>query len=106
MSNSLLSDIKKGVNNDNLSSISKYFKKNSYIKNENINNEITENIITENTNNEYNFIDKENKLEEVKLINEEIKQMLEQVIEFKTNAYNKLKSNKIGEALKDYFSVK
>ena len=36
--------------------------------------------------------------EDLKLINEEIKNMLDEVVSYKTNAYNKLKANKIEEA--------
>jgi len=67
-----------------LSTISRYFKK-GY-------------------NNESDFTQTQQK-EEDRLINEETKKMLDEVIKFKTNAYNKFKANKIEDAMKDYFTV-
>jgi acyl-CoA-binding protein len=105
---SLYSDIKKGANNDNLSSISKYFKKGSNNKNEKITTGRIENYfaIQPNQNqSQSQNIEEYNQEEDINIINEEIKKMLDEVVSFKTNAYNKLKANKIEDAKKDYFSV-
>jgi hypothetical protein len=96
---SIISDFKNNMNNENLSSISKYLKRVSVKYNENIfydknfnpeNNQI--NIINEN-------------IEDLKDINKEIKEMLDKVMEYKAKAYLNFKANKINEAMRDYSNV-
>lgn len=102
---SLLSDIKKGINNENLSTISKYFKKDKTNKFSSNNN-----IINEKEKIEENF-EKEKKEENIdneglEIINDEIKSMLDKVVGYKTNGHNKFKINKVDEAMKDYLNVR
>lgn len=97
---SIICDFKNNMHNENLSSISKYFKRGSAKYNENIfydknfnpeNNQI--NVIAEN-------------VEDVKEINKEIKDMLDKVMDYKAKAYLSFKANRINEAMKDYLNVK
>lgn len=82
-----------------MSSISKYFRRGSAKYNENI-------FYDKNFNPENNSISNlNNNIDDIKEINQEIKQMLEKVMEFKTKAYLYFKSNKINEALRDYSNV-
>lgn len=110
MDESILSDIRKGANNDNLSSISKYFKK-GVINNNNYSfsfNNFDESKNNENEGNykDFNANDDNNNEEENKLINCEIKLMLDEVVKYKTKAYNKFKMNRIEEAMREYVNVK
>ncbi len=95
---SLVSDFKNNINNENLSSISKYFKRSAKY-NENI-------FYDKNFNPENNSINiLSDNIYEVKEIKKEIKEMLEKVMEFKTKAYLHFKANKINDALRDYSNV-
>lgn len=95
----IISDFKNNVNNENLSSISKYFKRGGAKYNENIfydknfnpqNNQI--NVVTDNP-------------EDLREINMEIKDMLDKVMDYKARAYLSFKANKINDAMKDYANV-
>jgi len=99
MDESIISDFRNNMNNENLSSISKYFKRGSIKYNENI--FYDRNFNPEN--NQINIIN--DNIDEIKEINKEIKEMLDKVMDFKSKAYLSFKANKINEALKDYTNV-
>lgn len=96
---SIISDFKNNINNENLSSISKYLKRGSVKYNENI--FYDKNFNPEN--NQINIIN--DNIDDLKEINKEIKEMLDKVMILKAKAYLSFKSNKINEAMKDYSNV-
>lgn len=96
----IISDFKNNINNENLSSISKYFNRGSVKYNENI-------FYDKNFNPENNkiFVTNDNQDNLLDLKNE-IRAMLENIIKFKSKAYSNFKADNINDAMSDYLKVK